>query len=273
MRRPSAGEYEVVREQDRYLPVANVARIMQRVLPEEAMVAKEGKEAVKLAVSEFISFVTSEASDRCKKEKRKTVSGEDLICAIGTLGMDHYVEPLKAYLKLYKDSAHTEGAVNRAEERRSGKLVETEEKRADREAKEAEMKLAAGRVLKRLTTGPPNKGSKKARYHYAPAAAAAGPLVTAAAAGPLATAAPTTGAVPFARSLATAAPTTGAVPFAYAYRPSIDGRSMGKYADVVIDNTVPLSPIEIAAAEAVRNAIELYATHVARTRAAAGGAR
>lgn len=236
----------MVREQDRFLPVANVARIMKRVLPEDAQVAKEGKEAVKECVSEFISFVTSEASARCKKVRRKTVSGEDLICAIETLGMTHYVEPLKAYLKLFKDSAHTEGAVNQAEQRRSGKLIETAEKRADREAKEDAMKLAAGQVLNRLNNGPPKKVRKKSRHHVSSAAAAPGPL-------------------------ATAAPTAGAAPYAYAYRPSIDGRSMGKYAEVVIDNTVPLSPIEIAAAEAVRNAIELYAAHIARTSAAAAG--
>jgi nuclear transcription Y subunit beta len=53
-------EFEDVREQDRYLPIANVARIMKRALPENAKIAKEAKECVQECVSEFISFVTSE---------------------------------------------------------------------------------------------------------------------------------------------------------------------------------------------------------------------
>ena len=46
--------------QDRYLPIANIARIMKNALPVNAKIAKEAKEAVQEYVSEFISFVTSE---------------------------------------------------------------------------------------------------------------------------------------------------------------------------------------------------------------------
>jgi len=68
-----------VREQDRYLPVANIARIMKRVLPPNEKIAKDAKEAVQECVSEFICFLTSEASDRCQTEKRKTINGDDLV--------------------------------------------------------------------------------------------------------------------------------------------------------------------------------------------------
>ena len=91
-------EVEEVREQDRYLPVANIARIMKRVLPANEKVAKDAKEAVQECVSEFISFITSEASDRCKQEKRKTINGDDILWAMGTLGFDEYGSPLKTYL-------------------------------------------------------------------------------------------------------------------------------------------------------------------------------
>ena len=55
-------------------------------------------------VSEFVSFVTSEASDRCHQEKRKTINGEDLLFAMSTLGFDSYVEPMKIFLSKYRDS-------------------------------------------------------------------------------------------------------------------------------------------------------------------------
>jgi len=51
---------EEFKEQDRYLPIANVARIMKRALPENAKIAKDAKECVQECVSEFISFITSE---------------------------------------------------------------------------------------------------------------------------------------------------------------------------------------------------------------------
>lgn len=54
-------------------------------------------------VSEFISFITSEASERCHQEKRKTINGEDILFAMSTLGFDSYVEPLKLYLQKFRE--------------------------------------------------------------------------------------------------------------------------------------------------------------------------
>ena len=56
-------------------------------------------------VSEFISFITSEASDRCLQEKRKTINGEDIILAMLTLGFDAYVEPLRTFLAKVRDAS------------------------------------------------------------------------------------------------------------------------------------------------------------------------
>mmetsp|Transcript_2073 Transcript_2073/g.7710 ORF Transcript_2073/g.7710 Transcript_2073/m.7710 type:complete len:98 (+) Transcript_2073:179-472(+) len=87
-----------IREQDRYLPIANISRIMKKTLPANAKIAKDAKETVQECVSEFISFITSEASDKCQREKRKTINGDDLLWAMSTLGFEDYVEPLKTYL-------------------------------------------------------------------------------------------------------------------------------------------------------------------------------
>ncbi|XP_057741777.1 nuclear transcription factor Y subunit B-5-like isoform X2 [Arachis stenosperma] len=85
----------VIKEQDRLLPIANVGRIMKQILPTNAKISKEAKETMQECVSEFISFVTGEASDKCHKEKRKTVNGDDICWALATLGFDDYAEPLK----------------------------------------------------------------------------------------------------------------------------------------------------------------------------------
>ncbi|KAF2146471.1 uncharacterized protein K452DRAFT_66129 [Aplosporella prunicola CBS 121167] len=96
-------EFEV-KEQDRWLPIANVARIMKMALPENAKIAKEAKECMQECVSEFISFITSEASEKCQQEKRKTVNGEDILFAMTSLGFENYAEALKIYLSRYRET-------------------------------------------------------------------------------------------------------------------------------------------------------------------------
>lgn len=105
---PPGDDYEEIREQDRYLPIANIARIMKNTLPDNAKIAKDSKETVQECVSEFISFITSEASDKCMQEKRKTINGDDLLWAMSTLGFDKYVEPLKQYLSKYREAVRGE---------------------------------------------------------------------------------------------------------------------------------------------------------------------
>ncbi|XP_021775448.1 nuclear transcription factor Y subunit B-5-like [Chenopodium quinoa] len=92
-----------IKEQDRLLPIANVGRIMKHILPANAKISKEAKETMQECVSEFISFVTGEASDKCHKEKRKTVNGDDICWALSSLGFDEYADPLKRYLHRYRE--------------------------------------------------------------------------------------------------------------------------------------------------------------------------
>ncbi|MED6130278.1 hypothetical protein PIB30_000179 [Stylosanthes scabra] len=92
-----------MKEQDRFVPIANVGRIMKQILPQNAKVSKEAKETMQECVSEFISFVTSEASDKCRKERRKTVNGDDVCWALASLGFDDYALPIRRYLQRYRE--------------------------------------------------------------------------------------------------------------------------------------------------------------------------
>ncbi|CAG8438107.1 8877_t:CDS:2 [Diversispora eburnea] len=86
---PSGDEVEDFKEQDRFLPIANVARIMKRALPENAKIAKEAKECVQ----------------ECK---RKTINGEDILWAMQSLGFENYAEALKIYLGKYRETTKIE---------------------------------------------------------------------------------------------------------------------------------------------------------------------
>ncbi len=71
---------------------------MKGSVPLTAKISKEAKECVQECVSEFISFITSEAAEKCQMEKRKTIGGEDILYAMATLGFENYAETLKIHL-------------------------------------------------------------------------------------------------------------------------------------------------------------------------------
>lgn len=92
-----------VREQDRFMPIANVIRIMRKILPAHAKISDDAKETIQECVSEYISFITGEANDRCQREQRKTITAEDVLWAMSKLGFDDYIEPLTMYLHRYRE--------------------------------------------------------------------------------------------------------------------------------------------------------------------------
>lgn len=89
---------------------------MKKSLPANAKISKEAKETVQECVSEFISFITGEASDKCQREKRKTINGDDLLWAMTTLGFENYVGPLKIYLNKYRETEGEKNSMARQED-------------------------------------------------------------------------------------------------------------------------------------------------------------
>ena len=71
---------------------------MKSAVPPTAKIAKDAKECVQECVSEFISFITSEAAEKCQMEKRKTIGGEDILYAMSMLGFENYEQTLKIHL-------------------------------------------------------------------------------------------------------------------------------------------------------------------------------
>lgn len=71
---------------------------MKASVPESAKISKDAKECMQECVSEFISFITSEAVERCNIEKRKTINGEDILYALQSLGFESHSAVLRIYL-------------------------------------------------------------------------------------------------------------------------------------------------------------------------------
>jgi len=80
---------------------------MKASVPENAKIAKDAKECVQECVSEFISFITSEAAEKCLMDKRKTIGGEDVLYAMSSLGFENYAETLKIHLAKLRQVSHS----------------------------------------------------------------------------------------------------------------------------------------------------------------------
>ena len=75
-----------LREQDRLLPMANIAKLMNLELPPDAKISRDSKLLMMELVTEFICFFTSEANDLSLREGRKVISPEDIYASVDKLG-------------------------------------------------------------------------------------------------------------------------------------------------------------------------------------------
>ncbi|KAM7535466.1 hypothetical protein Aperf_G00000092122 [Anoplocephala perfoliata] len=163
-----------LREQDRFLPIANVSKIMKKAIPPQGKVAKDAKECVQECVSEFISFITSEAAERCQNEKRKTINGEDLLWAMSTLGFENYVDPLKTFLIKYRDAIKIDSSIINSSAEMA--VLQHQQQQAQQAAVAAAAQHAhpAGTVI--VATAPPSLlnsatiGQRQVTLNGAPAA-------------------------------------------------------------------------------------------------------
>ena len=104
-----AGQRE---DHERFLPIANINRIMKEALSKEYKISKDARECVQECVSEFIAFITCEACEITKDEKRKTINGDDILKAMTDLNFAEYLDNIEYYNKKYK---HTTKALNQSE--------------------------------------------------------------------------------------------------------------------------------------------------------------
>ena len=91
-----------VREQEHFLPISSVVRIMQSILPSHAKISDEAKQTIQECASGFICFITGEANEKCHREQRRTVTADDVLWAMHKLGFRNYVELLSVFLTRYR---------------------------------------------------------------------------------------------------------------------------------------------------------------------------
>ena len=90
---------EPLREQDRLLPMANVARLMAQAIPADAKVAREAKTLMQEMVTEFICFITGEANDFSIGSSHKAICPEDCFNAMEALDLDIFLPAMRAAVR------------------------------------------------------------------------------------------------------------------------------------------------------------------------------
>jgi histone H3/H4 len=100
-----------LREQDRLLPMANVARLMGSELPNDAKISRDAKVLMQELASEVICFLTSEANDISLSEQRKAISQADILNACIRLDLALYAPVLEASMKHFaSDTGNARGS-------------------------------------------------------------------------------------------------------------------------------------------------------------------
>jgi DNA polymerase epsilon subunit 3 len=87
------------RLEDLNLPNTVITRIIKDALPDGVNVAKEARTAFAKSASVYILYITSAASLVATSNNRKTISGQDVLQAIGNVEFNKFLEPLEDVLE------------------------------------------------------------------------------------------------------------------------------------------------------------------------------
>ncbi|CAH2266956.1 DNA polymerase epsilon subunit 3 [Pararge aegeria] len=90
--------------EDLNLPLTVVTRIVKETLPDGVAISKEARTGLAKAASVFVLYVTSAATNIVKNNKRKALTGQDVLEAMADIEFDRFVEPLREALENYKQA-------------------------------------------------------------------------------------------------------------------------------------------------------------------------
>lgn len=81
------------------LPNSSVSRILKASLPKDQQVAKKAKIMVNQAAVVFALFTASTAADVSRAGKRKTITADDVVTAMGEMGFPEFQDEINSFLQ------------------------------------------------------------------------------------------------------------------------------------------------------------------------------
>lgn len=112
--------------EDLNLPMTVVTRIVKEALPDGVAISKEARTGLAKAASVFVLYVTSAATNIVKNNKKKTLTGQDVLEAMKDIEFDRFVGPLGESLEQYKQvmSAKKSSAAKKKDDGEDCELIE-----------------------------------------------------------------------------------------------------------------------------------------------------
>lgn len=84
------------------LPPSSPASCVVSFQTTQELMTMHAREAIQACVSEFISFITDEAKERCQMESRRILTANDLLASMEALVFHNNVETLTLFLSRYR---------------------------------------------------------------------------------------------------------------------------------------------------------------------------
>ncbi|KAK9712485.1 negative cofactor 2 transcription regulator complex subunit ncb2 [Basidiobolus ranarum] len=89
-------------DDDLSLPKATVQKLINEMMPDDIVCAKDTRDLLIDCCVEFIHLIASEANEICEKEAKKTIAAEHVIVALQTLGFENYLPEVQEVFKEHK---------------------------------------------------------------------------------------------------------------------------------------------------------------------------
>ncbi|SAM01250.1 hypothetical protein [Absidia glauca] len=89
-------------DDDLSLPKATVQKLINEMMPEDVVCAKDTRDLLIECCVEFIHLIASESNEICEKETKKTIAGEHVLASLQALGFEDYVEEVDEVFKEHK---------------------------------------------------------------------------------------------------------------------------------------------------------------------------
>ncbi|ORY08302.1 histone-fold-containing protein [Basidiobolus meristosporus CBS 931.73] len=89
-------------DDDLSLPKATVQKLINEMMPDDIVCAKDTRDLLIDCCVEFIHLIASEANEICEKEAKKTIAAEHVIASLQTLGFENYLPEVQEVFKEHK---------------------------------------------------------------------------------------------------------------------------------------------------------------------------
>eukprot|EP00053_Salpingoeca_punica_P007264 m.66795 g.66795 ORF g.66795 m.66795 type:complete len:182 (+) comp14071_c0_seq2:7-552(+) len=140
------------------LPRAAVNAAIREILPAGIRCSAEGQALFSTCLNELVNLIAFEANDKCAKRGKTTISPEDILESLHSLGLDEFVAAAKEALEALKDESKTKQQTKKRRNSKQDTGMTEEELRIQQERLFAQARAAQELELQHMNDDDENAG-------------------------------------------------------------------------------------------------------------------